>query len=167
MNFDTVGKIHEIKNVLSDHKDQFNGIGLSNGLLGLSLFHYYSFKYFNQEKDIEQALEILENCIEKLDENYTSYTTKADIIELGQYIQFLTDNHILDTEDSLLDDLDDIILEITNEEIRKKNLHNLTGALCGGTYFLKRHSFEKRESLLKEILHIIEEKKITKNDTET
>ncbi|MBK1897534.1 lanthionine synthetase LanC family protein [Chryseobacterium paridis] len=166
MDFDNVEKICQIKNVLSDNKDKFNGIGLSNGLLGLSLFHYYSFKYFNQEEDLDFSLEILENCIEQLDENYSSYTTKTDIIELGLYIQFLTDHNILDTEDSLLNDLDEIILEITNEEIDKKNLHNITGALSGGTYFLKRHSFTKRESILKDILQVIEEKKITKSDQE-
>ena len=166
MNFDTVEKIRQIKKVLSENKDKFNGIGISNGLLGLSLFHYYSFKYFNQEEDINVSLEILENCIGQLNENYSSYTTKTDIIELGLYIQFLTDHNILDTEDSLLDDLDEVILEITNEEILKKNLHNITGALSGGTYFFKRHSFEKRENILKNILQIIEEKKIVKNDKE-
>lgn len=167
MNFDSIKKIHQIKKVLSDNKDKLNGIGLSNGLLGASLFHYYSFKYFNQENDIETALEILENCIEKLNENYSSYTTKIDIIELGLYIQFLTDNHILDTEDSLLEDLDEIILEITNEEVHKKNLHNITGALSGGAYFIKRKNSVKRENVLKSILQLIEEKKITKNGKET
>ncbi|ROI06419.1 MULTISPECIES: lanthionine synthetase LanC family protein [unclassified Chryseobacterium] len=164
MNSDAHIKTLQIKETLSEYKDRLHGVGISNGLLGLSLFHYYHFKYSQQEQDIASALEILEECIEKLDDHYSSYTTKTDIIELGLYIQFLFDSDILDVDENLLSELDEIILEITSEQIEKKNIHNITGALSGGTYFLKRQSFEKRTEILLKILSIIEQKAIKKND---
>ncbi|AZA84274.1 hypothetical protein C1637_05365 [Chryseobacterium lactis] len=156
-------KISSIKSCLEKSKEKLQGIGLSNGILGLSLFYYYCFLDSKDEYSLNLSLEIVEECIEKLDGDYTSFTTKTDIIQLGLYLQFLTHHNVL-KEDEFMLEFDQIVLEITRLEINNKNLDNISGALTGGTYFLSRSTDSDQTEILLEIFNLIEQESIRLNE---
>lgn len=165
MNFEKL-KIKEIENILYSNKTRPKSIGMSNGILGISFFYYYMFKLTQEENFLSVCVELFEEAIDRLSESYSSANYKADIVELGLYSVFLSNNEIVEIEQDFFETLDEIILEFTKEEIKAKNLHNLSGALLGGFYFIKRKLKTQRSSTLLSILSLIEEKAVTiKNET--
>ena len=56
------GTLRDIENVLKDHYNTEEQIGVVSGLTGLSLFQFYYARYLNQEEPEEMGVKFLELC---------------------------------------------------------------------------------------------------------
>ena len=153
------GKIRE---VLLKHDSKFINMGVSDGLLGLSLYHYYYYKYTNDDVYVNDVITYLEKSIDGLSNTYKGINVINDIIDLGDYLFFLSQEGLIDKEDmnGLLVDSDDIIKGFLFEEIKKKNLDPMFGAVKAGYYFLNRSELIDAETELQNLLKAIDEQAI-------
>lgn len=151
-------KIAEIEQAISKNKNIINGCGLNEGILGLSFFYYYMYKYSGNEKFLHNCIEFYEDAIDKIDNSYSSFNYKADLVELGLYSILLSSSNIIEIPQHFFSELDNIILEFT---IKNQDLSNYSGALLGGCYFIERENFSDRLSILKSIVDLIESQAIT------
>lgn len=156
---DIITKIEKVLKV----KKSFNGAGISNGVLGLSMFYYYQYLHTKEDFFLTETIRVLEESLEMLNENYTSISPQNDIIEIGHYVHYLYEKGVLDYEvQSLLLEFDDLIEKILEERIATENLDSITGVFAPFNYLLKRSNKNKK---LKEVIKIIARKAIEqKND---
>ncbi len=129
-----------IRDVLIKNDFRFINMGILDGLLGLSLYHYYYYLYTNDETYLKDVTIYLEKSIESIGEGYKGTNIINDIIELGDYLFFLYQENVFDKEDvnTFLVDSDEIIKDFLIEEIKKKNLDPMFGVIRVGYYFLNR-----------------------------
>ncbi|WP_452600531.1 lanthionine synthetase LanC family protein [Pontimicrobium sp. MEBiC06410] len=151
-----------IREVLLKNDSKFVNMGILDGLLGMSLYHYYYYLYTNDETYLNDVILYLEKSIEGLSESYKGTNIINNIIDLGDYLFFLYQKKILDTEDinELLTDSDEIIKCFLFEEIEKKNLNPMFGAVKAGYYLLYRSEFIDVNSELISLLEAIDEQSI-------
>lgn len=151
-----------IRNVLIKSDSKFINMGLADGLLGLSLYHYYYYKYTNNEVYINDVITYLEKSIEGIGDHYKGISIINDIIDLGDYLHFLCQEKLLDKEDinGLLIDSDNIIKGFLSEEIEKRNLDPMFGAVKAGYYFLNRLEYTDVNTELQEVLKAIDDQAI-------
>jgi len=162
---DSLTTIKEIEQKLSYHKDSITLLGVSDGLLGYSLFYYYHFLLTHDEISFNKIIYYLEKAIGKLDESYQSHKVQIEIIEAGLYLLFLNENNLLDIEEveDILNVFDQTIETFLIKKIAENDLDYTIGALRAGLYFKQRNNF-KSKNLLKSVLDSIEKLSIIRND---
>ncbi len=138
-------------------------MGITDGLLGLSLYHYYYFLYTNDDTYLNDVISYLEKSIEGIGSHYKGTNIISNIIDLGDYLFFLFQQGIVDNDDinSLLVDSDEIIKDFLLEEVNKNNLDPMLGAVKAGYYFLNRSEFIDTNPILLELISSIEKQAIT------
>ena len=151
-----------IREVLLKNDSKFTNMGILDGLLGVSLYHYYYYLYTNDETYLNDVITYLEKSIEGLSESYKGTNIINNIIDLGDYSFFLYQEKILEKEDinELLTDSDEIIKSFLFEEIEKKNLSPMFGAVKAGYYLLNRSELIDVNSELISLLKAIDEQAI-------
>ncbi len=143
-----------IRDALIKNDSKFINMGILDGLLGASLFHYYYFLYTNNKIYLNDVTRYLEKCIDTIGEAYKGSNIINDIIDLGNYMFFLYKENFFDKDDinEFLFDSDEIIKGFLLEEIEKNNLNPMFGAIKAGYYFLNRLEFKDVNSELLSLL---------------
>ncbi|MFY7670886.1 lanthionine synthetase LanC family protein [Tenacibaculum sp. MEBiC06402] len=155
--------LDKIQNCLQENTS-LNGIGISNGILGKSLFYYYNYLYTQEEKWLELAINIIEDALEMLTNEYSSISPQNDIIETAIYISFLIKNQVLSNEvEFILNDLEDLIEEIFNARIINGDLDGIKGVFAPLQYYLYRE--KNCTEKLEQVFKIVEQNAIV-NETE-
>ncbi|MEM6721887.1 MAG: lanthionine synthetase LanC family protein [Bacteroidota bacterium] len=161
-----IDKLEQIREVLVDNHEKFTNMGLLNGLLGVSLYHYYYYLYTEDENYLEGVITYLEKSIEGLSNDYKGTHIVNDIMELGNYVTFLNECGLIDREDvnALLVDSDAIVSTFMENELEKRNLDPILGAIKAGYYFLNRNKFIDKKAELLKLLNAIQAQAIDKVD---
>ncbi|MBB1149792.1 hypothetical protein H4K35_06540 [Myroides sp. NP-2] len=156
--------VSEIEREILDHVLDIKYIGVSLGLLGLSLFYYYHYKYAKDSNSFDRIILYLEKAIVQIEGNYISYASHIEIIEFGLYLIFLNKKGIINNHDleNNLSILDDYIMCFVRDKIKENNLDNVVGLLKAGNYFINRKFSKRRNSILFMILNEIRNQAIYK-----
>ncbi|CAL2086384.1 lantibiotic biosynthesis protein [Tenacibaculum sp. 190524A05c] len=138
---------------------QLNGIGVSNGLLGKSLFYYYNYLYTQKEEWLEKSIGLIEDSLEMLTDNYTSISPQKDIIEAGIYLNILFKNNVLANEvEFILNDLSSLIDEIFINQLKDENLDSITGVFAPIQYYFVSEKISNEK--LNQVLDLVIDKAI-------
>lgn len=148
--------ILSIENKVQEKVNLFQSLGVKHGILGLSFFYFTLSDYFNNEEYRIKGSDLLQQCIDKLNENYVSSTIFREIAELGQFIEFGLSKNWIQKNDigNILNDIDSILISVLYDEIKSKNFDPVTGALAYGQYFLKRTN-SKNHQIIKELVDFL------------
>ncbi len=155
--------LEKIQDCLQQNTD-LNGIGISNGVLGKSMFFYFNYLYTNDDKWLELSISLIEESLEKLTDNYTSISPQNDIIEAGIYLNTLYKNGVLSKEvEFILNEFKDLIDEIFFARLKEENLDSITGIFAPLQYYFSTETVEKEK--LNQVLDLVKAKAI-ENDNQ-
>jgi uncharacterized protein (DUF1499 family) len=156
----TLEKIHDCL----EENTKLNGIGVSNGILGKSLFYYYNYLYTQDEKWVELAVGLIEEALELLTNDYTSISPQTDIIEAAIYLRFLMKNQVLSDEvEFILNDLEELIDEIFNTRLKKGDLDGIKGVFAPLQYYL--YAQKDVNEKLNQVFQLVQQNAVV-NETE-
>lgn len=162
-NPNSIQKTDAIRKCIEENENAIGYIGLSNGMLGLSLFYYYDYIYTKNEESFQKMVHYIEKSINTITENYQSPFPQIEMIEMGLYLTFLYEKELLDDDiETYLQELDEII-EAYLLKIEEGDLDYTVGFLKAGCYFIKRENNDKNHLLLK-ILDVIESSSLQEGD---
>ncbi|QNK61474.1 lanthionine synthetase C family protein [Pedobacter sp. PAMC26386] len=133
----------------------FNGDSFAAGNLGLVLFHYYYHKVIKDEKSEERALELLQNIIDRVDNNLSSlssYTLSYGLSGLGIMLDHLSVQGFIDYEIEESLEMDKLIYEWALEMINKEDSEFLHGALGAVSYLSKNQDKEFSQKYIDDLL---------------
>lgn len=146
-------KIEEIKDCLHKHQENMELLGVSDGILGFSLFSYYHYLFTKEESSFDQMVSYLEKAFQMLQEGYSSHKATIESIELGLFLLYLYQNKILEKEEieEALEVLDETVMAFISQKMEEDDLDYTHGLLLGGYYFSKRDCSQK-STVLQRIL---------------
>lgn len=143
---------------------ELNGIGISNGILGKSLFYYYNYLYTQEEKWLELTISLIEEALEMLTNDYSSISPQNDIIEAAIYLSFLVKNNVLSDEvEFIINDLEELIEEIFHSRLAEGDLDGVKGVFAPLQYYL--YSQKNCKEKLHQVFQLVQEK-VVESDTE-
>ncbi|WP_035653007.1 lanthionine synthetase LanC family protein [Flavobacterium sp. ASV13] len=162
-------KIHSINERISYGFHNMEDIGVLNGLSGLALFNFYYSKNFKTENKTGQ--QILEKCIDKINEGYSKPTYCNGIIGLGWVINHLIKEKFIDSSNNeVLSDIDTYASYYIQESLLEKNIDALHGAIGYAHYFVDRWEqstvFKSKELIEDHLLMLVENLKHLFTDIE-
>jgi hypothetical protein len=132
-------RITEMEQILRAQEDQFQSMGVNNGLMGLSLFYYYYALYTGEEKYLEQVSEYIGRAFGGINADYQGHSCMIDLMEMGYYLHFLREKGILEEDlNPFLEDADSLITEHWNNQLKACNIDPMVGVIHAGNYFLAR-----------------------------
>jgi lantibiotic biosynthesis protein len=157
--------ISEIESSIHTNSNIFTSMGVSNGLAGASLFHYFRYMQTEDPKHHDLLFSYLEKSIEGLNQDYQGNTLIQDIIEIGVLIKLYQNRQLVDDEVfEMYDEHFNSILEtILHENIAHKNISPVTGALLIAKYFLKVND---DYSKIKPVTELISDTAISDKDSD-
>ena len=159
------GTLRDIENVLKDHYNTEEQIGVVSGLTGLSLFQFYYARYLNQEEPEEMGVKFLELCGEKINNMMFIPTFCSGIAGFGWALEHISQEEFLNTDtDEMLSQVVDYIQNVMVSDLQNGNYDFLHGGVGYGFYFLKRYknaksssSKEKHKKNLFEFIRLLDE----------
>ena len=132
-------RITDIEKVLRENDHLYESMGMSNGLLGMSLFNYYSYLYTGNEVYLNEMSNYITKAFNGFDETYKGFSGVHDIIEIGNYLYFLKEADILSEDpNEYLTGADEVVNEFLQEQLIKKNIDPVSGCIAAGYYLLNR-----------------------------
>lgn len=158
-------KLQEIDQIIqSKYKDETQ-IGVLAGLSGIALFEFYYSKYLDIDDHADIGVEMLTECIEKINNGYSYPTFCTGIAGTGWVLDHLEQEEFMDADnDDLLPELDQYIHTFMKTDMKNGNYDFLHGAIGYAFYFLNRYRNtksdelkEKYKTILLEFLDLLEE----------
>lgn len=129
---------------------QLKDIGVLAGRSGVALLQFHCAKYFDDDKYSTFGVEIIESCLELINNGYIIPTYCNGIAGFGWVIQHLKNMDFIDLDvDALLKPFDTYLYENMNTCFDSNVYDFLHGALGYGFYFLKRYTSEKTSQKLR------------------
>jgi hypothetical protein len=161
--------IKEISKITKEQIKTFTSMGVKNGLAGVSLFYYYNSLYNEKKEDSKVCIKFLEKSIEGLNENYKGDNIIRDIIEIAQLVDFYVENNILNKRDVefYFENFNEILEDLLDDEINKRNLNPVFGAINFGYYFLNAKNFISKSNqarIINKIYILIKDLVIEENE---
>lgn len=143
-------------------------VGVLAGSSGLSLFQFYYSKYIGNEKHSKLGLEILESCIDKINNGLKHPTYCSGAAGFGWALDHLSQENFLENDnDDLLGSMDSALHRIMINDLKKGHYDFLHGGIGYGFYFFNRFKNAKSlklkgkyKKILDDFLHILEEQSI-------
>ncbi len=133
--------IRELAQIATEKYNTLENIGVLAGQSGVALFQFYCAQYFDEDSYAETGVEIISNCIDKINEGYSFPTYCNGIAGFGWALQHLFDQNFIDLDlDELLTPFDNFLFAQMQLDLSKKDYDFLHGAMGYGFYFLKRLS---------------------------
>lgn len=130
-------KIHLINETITNNFHTIEDIGVLNGLAGSALFNFHYSKTFNVTN--KTGYQILEKCINKINEGYSTPTYCNGIAGLGWVVNHLIKENLIDYSNSeILSDIDQYAIYWTQESLKEKNIDALHGAIGYANYLIDR-----------------------------
>lgn len=157
-------KLVQIHEVLKTKHEKENHLGVLAGLSGIALFQFYYSKYLDTETNADIGVDIISNCIEKVNTGYSYSTFCNGIAGLGWVLDHLEQENFIEINaDDLLSNIDDFLFQTMVKDFNKKDYDYLHGGLGYALYFLQRFKStnsktlkEKYEAILFKVINFIE-----------
>lgn len=141
-------KLQEIDQIIKSKYKEETQIGVLAGLSGISLFEFYYSKYLDIDDHADIGVEMLTDCIDKINEGYSYPTFCTGIAGAGWVLDHLEQEEFMDADnDDLLPELDQYIHTFMVTDMKNGNYDFLHGAIGYAFYFLNRYRNTKSEEL--------------------
>ncbi len=141
-------KLDEISIILKDAYKNDLEIGIFSGISGISLFFFYYAKYLNDDSYSDIGVEIITECIDRINKDYTYPTYCSGIAGAGWVLDHLEEEAFIELNtDDILGDLDTYLFNVMLKDLKDNNYDFLHGAIGYGYYFLKRFKNTKSTKL--------------------
>ena len=151
-------KIHQIEKILSEKTLLNDNFSLIGGRAGISLFHFYYSRIFQNEASNNIAYKFIENVFDSINNGFSMHTFAGGLAGIGWLIEFLEQNDFLETDtDEMLVELDDYLYKIMIEELKNNNYDYFHGASGIALYFTKRKNSHKIKEYLNEYVNTLSE----------
>lgn len=158
-------KLAEISEVLRGKYKESDQTGVLAGTSGIALFQFYYSKFLDTDEFADTGVEILTDCIERINNGYGFPTYCSGLAGTGWVIDHLEQQDFMDAGgDELLAELDNYLHNVMVSDIKEANYDFLHGALGYGFYFLKRYEnttsvLQKKqyENYLSELITLLNE----------
>ncbi len=160
--------IKKIEDVLEVSDTLFHSAGLSEGILGLSLFYYYLYLYAKNEAYLDKVSYYLEESFSKLSNNdKIGACSELDLIELGKYLCFLNTQKMIDDDvtKKYLQQLDQPVRELLQKKIIEQDLDAIIGITAIGHYFLDALHIIDYQDEIKKLIQTIDDFSIASGNT--
>jgi len=147
---DTILEDHlqKIAEAIRGHQSKENNIGVLGGLSGMALFCFYYAKYLDDDSFSDIGVEMISDCIEKINEGYSYPTYCTGIAGFGWAVQHLTKEGFLSLDcDNLLGQFDEYLCSRMKMDLVDGNYDYLHGAIGYGLYFLSRYQYAESSDL--------------------
>ncbi len=143
-------KLKEINSILQWQYTTVADVGVMAGLSGIALFQFYYSKYLDVDEHSDIGIEMISNCIEKINDGYSTPTFCSGIAGLGWTIQHLKTSDFIDIDcDSLLSQFDDYLFDQMLSDFNQGYYDFMHGALGYAFFFLIRFKHTEDEDLKK------------------
>ncbi len=143
-------KLKEISSILQKQHTDVTDVGVMSGLSGIALFQFYYSKYLDVDKHSDIGIEMISNCIEKINDGYSTPTFCSGIAGLGWAIQHLKTMDFIDLDcDSLLSQFDNYLCNQMILDFNQGDYDFMHGALGYAFYFLNRFRHTEDKDLKK------------------
>jgi lantibiotic modifying enzyme len=151
-------KLKEIDQIIKSKYTEETQIGVLAGLAGISLFQFYDSKYLDIDDPADIGVEMLTNCIDKINEGYSYPTFCTGIAGTGWVLDHLEQEEFMDADnDDLLPELDQYIHTFMVTDMKNGNYDFLHGAIGYAFYFLNRFRNTKSDELKNKYKDILNE----------
>ncbi|KAB8155829.1 hypothetical protein EZY14_001060 [Kordia sp. TARA_039_SRF] len=141
-------KLKEIDQIIKSKYKEETQIGVLAGLAGISLFEFYYSKYLDIDDHADIGVEMLTDCIDKINEGYSYPTFCTGIAGAGWVLDHLEQEEFMDADnDDLLPELDQYIYTFMVTDMKNGNYDFLHGAIGYAFYFLNRYRNTKSDEL--------------------
>jgi lantibiotic modifying enzyme len=141
-------KLKEIDQIIKSKYKEETQIGVLAGLAGISLFEFYYSKYLDIDDHADIGVEMLTDCIDKINEGYSYPTFCTGIAGAGWVLDHLEQEEFMDADnDDLLPELDQYIHTFMVTDMKNGNYDFLHGAIGYAFYFLNRYRNTKSSEL--------------------
>ncbi|MGH1387491.1 lanthionine synthetase C family protein [Kordia sp.] len=151
-------KLKEIDQIIKSKYKEETQIGVLAGLAGISLFEFYYSKYLDIDDHADIGVEMLTDCIDKINEGYSYPTFCTGIAGAGWVLDHLEQEEFMDADnDELLPELDQYIHTFMVTDMKNGNYDFLHGAIGYAFYFLNRYRNTKSDELKQKYVGILNE----------
>lgn len=141
-------KLKEINDLITINYSDLKQLGVLAGLSGISLFKFYYSKYLDIDEHADLGVDMLSDCIDKINEGYSFPTFCAGIAGFGWVFDHLEEVEFMDADgDELLSQFDDYIYNFMKSDMEKGNYDYLHGAIGYAFYFYNRYRNTKSTEL--------------------
>lgn len=141
-------KLKEIDQIIKSKYKEESQIGVLAGLSGIALFEFYYSKYLDIDDHADIGVEMLTDCIDKINEGYSYPTFCTGIAGAGWVLDHLEQEEFMDADnDDLLPELDQYIHTFMVTDMKNGNYDFLHGAIGYAFYFLNRYRNTKSDEL--------------------
>lgn len=140
-------RLIQINKILIEEYKTQKQLGVLAGMSGLALFQFYYSKFLDDQEHADLGVEILNHCIENLNNGKASPTYCSGFAGMSWAFIHLEQEGFIDMDDELLTELDAHLCAIMVFNMKSGNYDFLHGAIGYGFYFLKRFKNTKSEKL--------------------
>ncbi|MGB3342808.1 MAG: lanthionine synthetase LanC family protein [Aequorivita sp.] len=163
--------ISKIEKELSSNDKIFykngNEVGISNGVLGLSLFYYYYYLLTKEEWCIEKIMKYFNVSINSINSEYKGSFIILDIIEIVHFFYFLKDKGLItENINEYCKFYDPWVNQFLDIKLSENDLDPYGGIVRAGVYWIQRSEDIDIYAYLNKILSCIERQIIHENDNE-
>ena len=135
---------------LAPHPSVFAGYG------GPILFFTYLTKYTNTNKYLPVINDLVTRCFDFAQKNEMNFSMENGLTGIGWLLQHLVNCGIVDEDETILSELDALILKSCAKDLRIKKYDYFTGLIGKGIYFIERHASKDCGEQIRTILSAIE-----------
>jgi len=160
-------KINEIVNEIEIEDINNFRFGLLDGKVGLSLFNFYLYRFYNKNQYNEKATEFLLDTFEIINSNLNSCSFCSGAGGFCWALEHLIQNNFIERDDveEVLTQLDSILYQKMIKDIDQGFFDYLHGATGIGYYFLKRSKYLNNcKDYIYDLIEKLYEKSICEKD---
>jgi lantibiotic modifying enzyme len=159
-------KCEEIANLFSSCAESEDEIGLLSSTCGISLFLFYSGKYFNNATYFNKGSEYLNAIFNSIpDHPSVHHTFCSGLSGFGWTFNHLADTEFIEGTEDQISEMDDLVFEAALNDIDRLVYDYLHGAVGVGFYFvMKRSISKKQEGYLQQLIDRLYEIRIEVDD---
>ena len=134
-------QLQHIASIAGEKYNELDHIGVLGGQAGVALFQFYCAWYFDEDQYAEKGVEIISNCIDKINDGYAFPTYCNGIAGFGWALQHLVDEGFIELDlDELLTPFDEYLINQMEFDFENNNYDLLHGGMGYGLYFQKRYN---------------------------
>jgi lantibiotic modifying enzyme len=159
-------KCEEIANLFSSLTTSENEIGLLSSSSGISLFLFYSGKYFNNETYFNKGSAYLNAIFRSIpDQASVHHTFCSGLSGFGWAFNHLTATEFIEGTEEQISEMDELVFDAALYDIDQLLYDYLHGAVGVGFYFVMKKSIsEKQERYLQQLIDKLYEIRIEVDD---
>lgn len=143
--------LNNILSIVEKEINSFNEPTVEGGTMGVAIFYYFCHQYFQDDKYLSRAEEMLEksiNLISAISEQdefvpkYTGDSLSNVIASFGKGLLFIENKFNYDYDfSSYYEVIGDTLQILLDEDIKRKDYDFFSGALSSGYYFLNKLNY--------------------------